>query len=245
MLQMLGTEEQPGRLKIQIASQSSHDAWRVHAQGVVLRVNTERPGGTRLDVEAVAARLGPEAAPDALYEALDLGGLELGPAFRVLETVRAGRSEALGIARLDSSAPASGFIAHPALLNGCVPLVGAAGLIGEREESPTVWMLAAIEGLTLHRPVAGTVLCHARLLDEVTPGQRRAQWTIADEHGAVALTAELVFRRTAFKTRTAAEKEGSLVLDWERADITRSSGEPQRWILIGDGSGGRSNSAGG
>src|SRR5262249_18536009 len=94
-----------------------------------------------------------------------------------------------------------------------------------------------IERLTLHRPLAGTVLCHATLLDEVTPGRRRAQWIIADEDGAVALTAELVFRRTTSAARSAAERQGSLVLDWERADVAPSTGEPRRLILIGDGQG--------
>jgi acyl transferase domain-containing protein/acyl-CoA synthetase (AMP-forming)/AMP-acid ligase II/acyl carrier protein len=240
ILQMLGTEEQPGRLKIKIASRSSAEAfetWRVHAEGVVIRLNAERSGCMHLDVEAIVPRLGPEEAPDALYEALALSGVELGPAFRGLEVVRAGRNEAFGKARLPSSVSLSSFVAHPALLDAAVQLVGAAGLIAAPEDETMTWMLAGIESLTLHRPLAGTVWCHAQLLDEVTPGRRRARCIIADEQGVVALTSELVFRRTAFGALSAAEREGSLVLDWERADVAPSKDEPRRWILIGDGGG--------
>jgi acyl transferase domain-containing protein len=236
-LQMLGTEEQPGRLKIQIASRSSADEWRVHAQGVVLRADSERFEHTQLDADAIGAELGPAAASDALYETLALRGLELSHAFRGLEMVRAGKNEAIGKARLHPSVPPSNFVVHPLLLDACIQLVGAAGLTHTQEKTLAAWMLAGIERLTFHRPLAGAVLCHATLLNEATPGRRRAEVIIADEQGAVALTAELVFRQTAFAVRSAAEAEGSLVLDWERADLAKSSDEAGRWIFIGDGGG--------
>ncbi|HZN91893.1 MAG TPA: type I polyketide synthase, partial [Myxococcales bacterium] len=234
-LQLLGTHVGAGVMKFRISSQvasatpSKPDRWIVHAEGELRRADREAGPRPELDVEAVSARLGPEAPGKTLYEALAARGLELGDAFRGLEWIRGGPREALGRVSLPASVLAGRFVVHPALLDACFQVVAAAGA-----GSQASWMLAEIDQLRLVGPLSGPLMCHARLLGDAHGGAPRvsAELTVAGaDSGTVGLVARLVLQRTS----PSGEDDWFLALEWERSEALFEEPDSKRWLVLGDG----------
>ncbi|MEU4211565.1 SDR family NAD(P)-dependent oxidoreductase [Streptomyces sp. NPDC026206] len=87
-----------------------------HARGRVRRLLRARPAP--LDVGAVRQRCGEEASPEELYRTVAAAGLDYGPAFRTLRTLRVGDGEVLAGYRHE--APCDDYEVHPALLDGAL-----------------------------------------------------------------------------------------------------------------------------
>ena len=233
-LQLLGTYESPGLLKFQIASPASSavkpERWIVHARGELRRADRDAGVPTApLELRAIKARLGPEKDSEALYEALAKRGLELGEAFRGVETVQSGAGEALGQVRLPASVLAGRFIVHPALLDACFQVVGAAGAGPEASS----WILAEIDRLRVLGPVQGELVCHVKLRGDDSSAQRQgAELVVAEAAtGAVRLLARVVLQRSA----PSGEDDWFLALDWERAEAPFPKPEPRSWLILGGG----------
>ena len=71
------------------------EAWTLHAQGQVSAGVGPSDGMDRVDLDALEARLAPGSV-DLVYEGAATAGVELGPLFRVLESIRTGEREAVG-----------------------------------------------------------------------------------------------------------------------------------------------------
>jgi acyl transferase domain-containing protein/acyl-CoA synthetase (AMP-forming)/AMP-acid ligase II len=232
-LQLLGTYEAAGRLRFQIASPASTtvkpERWIVHARGELRRADRDASiPSAPLERAAIAARLGPETGSEPLYQALAGRGLELGEAFRGVETVQGGAGEALGKVRLPASVLAGRFLVHPALLDACFQVVGAAGAGPEASS----WILAEIDRLRLLAPLSGPVWCHVRLQESGGSQRQGADLVVADAAtGEVRLVARLILQRTS----PSGEDSWFLALDWERAEAPFPKPEPRRWLILGGG----------
>ncbi|WP_158624963.1 type I polyketide synthase [Corallococcus terminator] len=239
-VQMVTTEEQPGRLRFQVASRAldaGRSPWRVHAHGMVRRVEqAEAPVG--LDLPALRGRLAGAVPAATLYEALRGMGLEYGPSFQGLVELWRGQDEALGRVRLPQAAgsPAPYWL-HPALLDACFHVLASA-LADGGDAMP--WVPVEIGALRLFQRPSGELWCHMRDVSagQLSPQRRAADLLIVDGTGArVAEVTGLVAQRLAGGARTVEQDRWFLELDWEAAVLPPGRTGAGRWLLLGDGGG--------
>ncbi|MBN9373331.1 MULTISPECIES: type I polyketide synthase [unclassified Hydrogenophaga] len=139
---------------------------------------------------AIAARLGEAIDVDHYYGWLKTLGLEFGPLFRGVESIRRGEGEVL--ARLswpDGLSPEAGLLWHPACLDACFHVIGA-GLPQQGATLDQAFLLLQVDRIHLDRAPGRAVWNHVRL----RPGEGRdparaetfsADLTLLDDAGAV------------------------------------------------------------
>ncbi|MGY0063722.1 SDR family NAD(P)-dependent oxidoreductase [Streptomyces sp. LZ34] len=106
-------------------------------------------------------------------------GVRYGPAFQTLRDLSYSPTEALATLRLDSER--SGFVLHPALLDGAWqairPLLGSEG---------RVHLPFAVDSIRCFAPLPSPAYAHIRPAGADAPGSRSFDVTITDAHGTVA-----------------------------------------------------------
>ncbi|NMO16394.1 SDR family NAD(P)-dependent oxidoreductase [Pyxidicoccus fallax] len=238
-VQVVTTEEQPGRLRFQVASQvpgSDAMSFRVHARAAVRRVQDAEAPET-LDVEALRARLGASIPAATIYAALSEPGLGFGPAFQGLTELWPGEGEALGRVRLPEAAgSAAAYRIHPALLDACFQAMGGA-VAATTEKTP--WVLAEVGALRLWKRPSGELWSHARLSPgPQVPDRRSVDVRIVDGTGAVvAEITGLVVQRLAQTATRREDDDKYLELVWEPSAIPAAKAKAGRWLLLGSGGG--------
>ncbi len=135
------------------------------------------------------------------YERLARGGLGFGPAFRGLQALAVGPSEAVGHVRLPDGFVThdESWVLHPALLDACFHVIGAR-LDAERGEGEpdAVFMPISIDRVTLLRDAPGELHCVAalRAADGPRAGLRVADLRLEATDGSlIALIDGLRLRR--------------------------------------------------
>ena len=240
-VQVVTTEEQPGRLRFQVASQvpgAGRASWRVHARGTLRRA--ERPEAPpRLGLDALRARLGAAVSVVSTYAALAEMGLEYGPAFQGIAELWRGDGEALGRVRLPEAAgAAAAYRLHPALLDACLQVVVAGAFADRGEAAP--WVPVEVGSLRLFQRPSAELWCHARVVrqEQEAPDRRSADLWVVDGTGAlVAEISGLVMQRLASDARLREEDDWFLELAWEGAAVPAPRGTVGRWLLLGAGGG--------
>jgi acyl transferase domain-containing protein/acyl-CoA synthetase (AMP-forming)/AMP-acid ligase II/NADPH:quinone reductase-like Zn-dependent oxidoreductase/short-subunit dehydrogenase/acyl carrier protein len=142
-LQLVASPASGGSASFQIYSSSANSdggheraSWILHASGD-LRMETADPANpseAAHDLEEIQARCPRRKTAAELYASLRSAGLEYGPSFQGVEQLWCGEGEALAEAGLPAGAnegrPAGGksdgFWIHPALLDSCLHVLGAA-----------------------------------------------------------------------------------------------------------------------
>ena len=239
-VQVVTTEEQPGRLRLQIASRmpgADGSFWRVHARGVVRRAERAQ-APARLDLAALQARLGTRVPVTATYTALAAMGLEYGPAFQGLAELWRGEGEALGRVRLPEAAGSpTPYRLHPALLDACFH--AAAGLFAASDET-VPWVPVKVGSLRLFQRPSGELWCHVRdgSQEPQTADRRSADLWVVDSAGAVvAEVIGLEAQRLARDARRREEDDWFLEFCWEAAKVPAAKVKSGRWLLLGAGGG--------
>ncbi|HEV2521761.1 MAG TPA: SDR family NAD(P)-dependent oxidoreductase [Candidatus Acidoferrales bacterium] len=142
-LQLVASPASGGSASFQIYSSGSnpessneHAAWTLHASGDMRMEATESAGSAEAacNLEEIQARCLRRKTSAELYGSLRSAGLEYGPGFRGVEQLWCGEGEALGEVRLPAAANAGrpaggksdGVWIHPALLDSCFHVLGAA-----------------------------------------------------------------------------------------------------------------------
>ncbi|KYF91228.1 hypothetical protein BE20_15355 [Sorangium cellulosum] len=238
-VQVMATEERPGRLQFHVASRvpgHGRAAFRSHARGV-LRQTERADVPARLDLAALRARLQASAPAAATYAALAEMGLEYGPAFQGLVELWWGEGEALGRVRLPEAAgsPAACRL-HPALLDACFHVSSA---FADRGEA-TPWVPVEIGSLRWFQRPSGELWCHARSVShgKPTPDRRSTDFWVVDSTGAiVAEISGLVAQRLAGGVRRREEDDWFMEPAWEPTAVPGSEVTAGRWLLIGSGGG--------
>nr|AAF62883.1 epoD [Sorangium cellulosum] len=238
-VQVMATEERPGRLQFHVASRvpgHGRAAFRSHARGV-LRQTERAEVPARLDLAALRARLQASAPAAATYAALAEMGLEYGPAFQGLVELWRGEGEALGRVRLPEAAgsPAACRL-HPALLDACFHVSSA---FADRGEA-TPWVPVEIGSLRWFQRPSGELWCHARSVShgKPTPDRRSTDFWVVDSTGAiVAEISGLVAQRLAGGVRRREEDDWFMEPAWEPTAVPGSEVTAGRWLLIGSGGG--------
>ena len=139
----------------------SGEAWTLHAQGRVSAGVRQSEGERRVDLDALGANL-TAGSVDSVYQGLAANGVEAGPLFRVLESIRLARREAVGELALREEVADDGSHAHATLLDGCFQVL--ASLLGGGGPSylPFGW-----DRLWLAGPLPARLVCHARLRTDI------------------------------------------------------------------------------
>lgn len=133
-------------------AQDGDEAWTLH---VSARLTAGGTGGqTPQRVRSVLeSRWDRQLAPDELYRRYEARGVEYGPAFRAIEQLWYGQGVALGRLRLPIALRSGGgadraqYRFHPALLDGCLQVIGAAFA---DDGAPGTWLPVAVTRLELH-----------------------------------------------------------------------------------------------
>ena len=149
---------------VQILSKGHDDQdWLLHAECQVPLSSPVRAleQTQRIDPEDLNADLSPIDVPE-FYRAKISMGIDLGPSFRTLSTVRSGAGEALGEVALPGDIDEHGLDVHPLLLDGCFQVMAAArGLSGT--DNDVTYLPFAWERFSLHRRLPNRLICHVRM----------------------------------------------------------------------------------
>jgi acyl transferase domain-containing protein/acyl carrier protein len=132
-------------------SNGGETAWRRHATCRIQHPAAREPAGDRtVDIGALHARCSDEMAVDAFYGRLEHTGLMFGSCFRGIEKIRRGDHEALGEMALPEELVRGQreFCFHPALLDACFHLLGAA-MAEELHSRP--YLLIGMDRFRLYR----------------------------------------------------------------------------------------------
>ena len=155
--------EEPSR-SVQIFSKGGTDeGWTLHAEG---RVPSASGSGTpeaaaRVDLKGLKAGLSPVDV-SALYRAKADVGIDLGPSFRMLQTVWSRPGEAWGEVSFPGDLGRSGIDVHPLLLDGCFQVMGAARNPTGAGDG-TTYLPFGWERLWLTNRLPDRVICHVRM----------------------------------------------------------------------------------
>ena len=161
---LLDGAEEEGSRRVRILSRgATDDEWTLHAEG---RVATDAganlpPTGATPDLARLRSDLAPVDLP-AYYRAKAEVGIDLGPSFRTLEALWAGRGEALGEVSLPDSASSGGLAFHPLVLDGCFQVMGAARETFGSDDDVT-YLPFGWERLSVPERLPERLLCHVRM----------------------------------------------------------------------------------
>jgi acyl transferase domain-containing protein/acyl carrier protein len=101
--------------------------WTSHASARVF-IDAARPPAPIASLETLQGRCAQEGTVAELFREHEARGMSYGPSFRGLERIWSGDREALGLVRWPAAvdAVASQYLIHPAILDACLQLLGAA-----------------------------------------------------------------------------------------------------------------------
>jgi acyl transferase domain-containing protein/acyl-CoA synthetase (AMP-forming)/AMP-acid ligase II/acetylornithine/succinyldiaminopimelate/putrescine aminotransferase/predicted amino acid dehydrogenase/acyl carrier protein len=137
--------------------------WTLHASCAIEIEKSTRTEVARDGVEAVRARCTEEIAGSTLYTELARSGLEYGPSFRGVERVWRRNGEALGMVQMPPSlrTGANGYHFHPAMLDACFHVLGAAVPHNMANGSP--FLPVGADQFRLLRSADGHLWSHVRI----------------------------------------------------------------------------------
>src|SRR6185295_2513768 len=186
-------------------------------------------------------------AVDAHYGALREAGVDFGPSFRSLIGLWRGQREAVGRVRLAEavSEGRDGYQIHPALLDGCFQVLGAAiEPVGSGDAAGGAYLPMSVERLHLRARAGGEVWSHARVRPGATGDTVVADIRLYDAGGRVVadLTGLRLVRATAEALRRAAQPaigEWLYEVAWRPKALgeEKGRGSAGRWLLFADGAG--------
>ena len=215
-------EEGGGGAKFQIYSSKGGGGWRLHAEGEIRLGEEERIEGQE-ELGAIQGRCREEESKERFYEGMWERGLRFGERFRRVERVWKGAGEALGEIRASEGM-------HPAVLDGCLQVCGAA--IGD--EVTGLYLPVGMGRVEVKGDTEGPYLSHAR----IRSGSDRATTLIADvtvfdQSGAV------VARLSGVEFSPVGAVSGNEELICEIRWQTLESGtlveaKPRSWIAVGE-----------
>jgi acyl transferase domain-containing protein/NADPH:quinone reductase-like Zn-dependent oxidoreductase len=210
-------------------------SWTQHARGRA-RLLDGLPTGGRLDADALIRSFQP-GSPDDLYRSAAAHGIDYGAAFRGVESLWNGETEALAKVVLPSTVDwQEGALAvHPALLDACWQLI--AGLAARDMSKSAVYMPIEAARIRRWREPGTRAWAHVRMTSAPDAEVMEAEVRIFDEDGALAIETQ------GFKVRRldshANDIDHSLYeLAWEKEPLAAPSDAAslsgQKWLVLGD-----------
>ena len=165
-LQLVLEPRRQGAAAFRIASyDQAARVWRRHATGRLVAGD----GAPRVvDLEAIRRRTTNSIPVESYYEWLASLGLEFGARFRHAESIFCRDGEVLARVRVcEEFAAGRSYRLHPAVLDSCLHLIGAA-LPGATRELRDPFLLLNVERITSHLPLPADFWVHVELPRAVT-----------------------------------------------------------------------------
>ncbi|MEZ4727507.1 MAG: SDR family NAD(P)-dependent oxidoreductase [Caldilineaceae bacterium] len=164
---------------ISFPDQAESQSVATHATGQLRRL--ARSAAPAFTLEDVRQRCAMTIEPGAFYATMTNRQIAFGPAFCWLQGLWLGEDEVLGkLKQPEAIRSMTGYHLHPALLDGCFQLVGAA-TTGERNPQGMPLLPFAAQALHLYQPVQGKEWWgYGRRV-----GERKWDLCLLDEHGQV------------------------------------------------------------
>ena len=162
---VLGAEDGSKQRSVEVYSRGEDSGgWTLHAEA---RVGLEAaPSQAGTDPDALVERLS-EHDVAAAYRSFAAAGGELGPSFRVVQSLWSGSGEVVGEVSLSAELSESGVSVHPVVLDGCFQVLIQA--MKERTEdagegeAASLYLPFGWERLWVNGALPERVTCHARL----------------------------------------------------------------------------------
>jgi SAM-dependent methyltransferase/NADP-dependent 3-hydroxy acid dehydrogenase YdfG len=210
---------------------ASEHRWYLHATAELQTSVEHAVVNEPADIEAIRARCDVTIEAAAYYDELALLGLEFGASFRGLREIYRRDREALGMMQLpnDLRREAGSYGIHPALLDACFHLLGAAL---PAELRGRTYLMVAIDHFQLLEEIETVLWNHATLHEnpEANGETFSADVRLYDEEGrlvAEALGLQLKLATSEALARIVRNQSGGLLYEvtWQPAPaIERSSG---------------------
>jgi len=136
--------------------------WRLHASGTLAR-QPARPAHVAEDREAIEARCTTVIEAADFYSRLVRSGVQYGPMFRGVTSIRQGEAEVIGkvVAPPGLAEDAGLYPLHPAVVDACFQLLGAALAGAADPDSADVYMPMGLDGYRVFTEAGGELWCHA------------------------------------------------------------------------------------
>lgn len=208
----------------------------------------ERPIPAAVDLTALADGYRDEVDVGAYYEHLATIGLSYGPTFRGLTRLVRRDGAALGLVELPADGDdASAYRLHPALLDACFHVLGAAVADPTADATDEMYVPVTISGLRLHVPGKAAAWCAVTLLDDdgaadTARDAPRSAYTASvalfDTDGVpIGSIDRLEVRRTprSMWERSLGTSTGPVYeVAWRSAPRTDERTDPRHWLLVAD-----------
>jgi acyl transferase domain-containing protein/NADPH:quinone reductase-like Zn-dependent oxidoreductase len=202
------------------------EPWITHARGRLVSIEDETPPAAATGTTEMEAVL-----PEELYSRYAGLGLNYGERFRVLSDVRRGAAESYATIALKRES-ADGYWVHPALLDGCLQLLGASHLAGTQAAA---YVPASARHIRIRRAMGARCECHASL--RATPEGMEAELQMTSPDGApLASIGSVSLRRAESKSFLREEDESSA--EWfyevcwkEQALHPETAATGLRWLI--------------
>ncbi len=166
---VLDDSEDGSGKRLEMYSQGDdEDGWTLNAEANARIGDTGITGTRRFDIESAKSRLAPMET-SVFYQQRTSLGIEFGPAFRSVQTLRTGNGEAMGEIYLAESLRGEAIEAHPVVLDGCFQVLSAA-----RDDASlgdgTTYLPFGWERMWLAGRLPDRVVCHARMHERTRQG---------------------------------------------------------------------------
>ncbi len=244
-----------GRLKV-FSWEADASVWQPHVSARVrsLPAGDEAPAP---DLNEVRDRCLHEIRPLAYYDRLRQEGLEYGPRFRGIESLRVGEGEAIGQVQLPETltGEAASYGVHPALLDACLQLMGAA-LAGDysgvgADAGGLVYLPVEVTSFHVVTPGQALVTAHAVVHDDPGGGPKTCDVRLYGERGRLVaevtgLRVKPVGRSALRRAFQAQRTDWSYELRWRQQPRCESlagrparspEDRPSRWLILADETG--------
>ncbi|WP_129674290.1 type I polyketide synthase [Candidatus Chloroploca sp. Khr17] len=223
-------------VKFEVVSQGATDEpWLTHASGSLLRdlVPTTEPEVTLAAAKAVCPD---EISVGMLYDAFVAMGMGYGPAFCGIERVWRGDHAALAMIRLPHviAGEAGRYRFHPALLDACLQVVGAA----LPADSDRLYLPISVEGFCFCGRPDAVLWSAIQFGDEAEGAETLAtRLHLFDRDGRLVAKADrIVFKRArqaAFAPQPTAVTNWLYEVAWRSMPPAVAADQPGHWLIVG------------
>lgn len=149
------------------SSAEEKENWILHASGTIGSSNKERrlPQSGLTMLEGLQNECNKEVELVSFYKELKRIGFNYGPAFQTIKKLRFGKGQGLGFLAAGDEATDDlrSYHMHPALLDGCLQVLGAALMDDDEEESDNIYLPIEFGKLNVYAPMGANCWCHATI----------------------------------------------------------------------------------
>ena len=222
------------------AVETNEDGMRTRRASAVLHKvdDEERPAAEDID-ELLAAH--PSRLEGAnLRDAMDLRGIQYGPAFTGLAAARTAEGNGTTTVLAEIGLPSvvriqqNSYGVHPALLDACFQSVAAHPGVANASLGGLLLPLG-VRRLRLHGPISTARYCYSRVT-AATGGAVEADLDLLDKHGSVLLTVrglQIGTGVSASATQARMMAERLLTVEWQQRELPEAgTTETGAWLLV-------------